>query len=408
MAEERRNRAALLTPPAPSGIAVILVRGPASRPVLSRLFRTARGAPRALPSPGRARHGFFFHGGEPLDEVLLVRTGPERFEVCCHGGAAPAEALLRALSAEGIRIVPWSGMLEPRTLRYDLARALVQAGGPLQAVLLAHQGAGVLPCAFRLLARALEERERSPSAPPAWIASAARFAARLEGSYTTGRFLARAPRVVLSGAVNAGKSTLFNAVLGERRALTSRIPGTTRDPVEALFLLEGFPVRLFDLPGTGGTGGGVRGGDPHGLEQAARSAAERCRRDADLEVVLLDASRPGEALRSGAARPTDREGRVIFAWNKVDLLRRPLPVQAGGELRLSALRRRGIDALLRALSEALGLSALARSRAPRLFDRRQAALVRSARRAFEGGGRAPGLRERFLRYTGNGEGGRPD
>ena len=229
----------------------------------------------------------------------------------------------------------------------------------------------------------------------------ARFAFRLERTYATARFLSRSPRVVLKGAVNAGKSTLFNAILGESRALTSRIPGTTRDPVEAVFLLHGFPIRLFDLPGDRDP---ENKGRPFGLEHAARAAAERCVADADLELFVLDASRSGPSDLPPAVQSMDSpllgEGRTrIPVWNKTDLLRE------GGEERgetvsVSALRREGLHALLRRVYEVLGLSGLASSSGPLLFNRRQHALVRGARRAFHAGVGDPDLARRIRDYVG--------
>ena len=63
------------------------------------------------------------------------------------------------------------------------------------------------------------------------------------------RFALRAPRVVLAGAVNAGKSTLFNALLGRERATVSDEPGTTRDALVETIELDGFTVELVDVAG---------------------------------------------------------------------------------------------------------------------------------------------------------------
>lgn len=86
-----------------------------------------------------------------------------------------------------------------------------------------------------------------------------RIAAALEAvKGSLAKLLATAPRValvrdgalvVIAGPPNAGKSSLFNALLGEARALVREIPGTTRDAIEALLDVPGMPLRLIDTAG---------------------------------------------------------------------------------------------------------------------------------------------------------------
>ncbi|MDR2762885.1 MAG: 50S ribosome-binding GTPase [Planctomycetaceae bacterium] len=72
---------------------------------------------------------------------------------------------------------------------------------------------------------------------------------RLEENRLIGRHLIKPFRVVLSGDVNVGKSSLFNAILGYNRAITSSTPGTTRDVVVAQTAVDGFPVEFYDTAG---------------------------------------------------------------------------------------------------------------------------------------------------------------
>ena len=69
------------------------------------------------------------------------------------------------------------------------------------------------------------------------------------GTYKTSKLYSEGAKVVLAGATNAGKSSLFNLLVKENRAIVSDIPGTTRDYIETWLTLEGIPIRLFDTAG---------------------------------------------------------------------------------------------------------------------------------------------------------------
>jgi tRNA modification GTPase len=71
----------------------------------------------------------------------------------------------------------------------------------------------------------------------------------LVSSYVEGRLFNHGARVVIYGNPNVGKSTLLNALLGKDRAITSEVPGTTRDTVDADIVLGGIPVTLIDTAG---------------------------------------------------------------------------------------------------------------------------------------------------------------
>jgi len=137
--------------------------------------------------------------------------------------------------------------------------------------------------------------------------------------------LRRPPVVALVGPPNTGKSTLFNALLGHARALTSAAAGTTRDFVEEQLLLAGVPVRLRDT--AGGEGG--------------RRVAEA----ADLVIRFLSA--PDEAVAPEPSGPAER-----LVLGRVDL-------QAGGSpagvLGVSGRTGQGMAPLIERMAEDLGI-----------------------------------------------------
>jgi tRNA modification GTPase len=120
-----------------------------------------------------------------------------------------------------------------------------------------------------------------------------------------GRVLRTGVRTVLSGAPNAGKSSLLNRLLGYERAIVSPVPGTTRDTLEEVVMLRGWALRLVD------TAGLREGGDA--LEQLGMARTLQQLEEADLVLQVSDGQHPPDS-NAGAPDP-----RVLRVLNKVDL-----------------------------------------------------------------------------------------
>lgn len=111
----------------------------------------------------------------------------------------------------------------------------------------------------------------------------------LEESYNRGRRLREGARLVFAGPPNAGKSSLFNALLRRERAIVSPHPGTTRDTLEAVIDLKGIPLTLVDTAG-------LRD-NPDEIEALGIQRTREAVEEADLALFLVDASTPaGKAL----------------------------------------------------------------------------------------------------------------
>ena len=249
------------------------------------LARLAEVAPRALAlAPGELALVRVAIDGEEADEALAVATAPGVVELHLHG-SPPLVARVRARLARpadggnpgsdggGAPADSAGGTLEQRALR-----ALERAPSEAAARILLDQAEGALR----------RELARLAALPAA--ARGGAIDALLERSRVARRALEPA-RVVLAGPVNAGKSTLFNALVGAERAIVSEEQGTTRDLVEERVRLGAYPVDLVDVAGEREPAGDPRAA---ALERAGQAVARSERARADL-VLWLEPARRGRA-----------------------------------------------------------------------------------------------------------------
>ncbi len=363
--------AAIATAPGRGGVAVVRVSGPDA-------FRVARALTgRAV---GRAQAGRFFHaafrapgGPAVLDDGLVLvfaaphsYTGEDVVELQGHGGSVAPRRVLEACLAAGARLAR-RGEFTARAFlngRLDLGAAeavldLIDAktaraaddavarlgGAPSRAL------EALYAAALDLSSQVEHALDVSEEELPADFAGALRAAlgdlreavARKLSTAREGRLLREGARVVLAGAPNAGKSSLLNALLGERRAIVSDIAGTTRDAIEDWMEIGGWPVRLVD------TAGLREARDAVEAEGVARAAALIDAADLVLRLV------PCGAADGAAARPAD--GRELRVWSKCDAARGAKP--AG--LCVSAVTGEGLDELRAAIARALARQAAKRA-----------------------------------------------
>lgn len=266
----------LLTAPGTGGVAVLSVHGD---PALARLRSLASGA---LPAVGEVRLAVLRDPGDapeapPLDEALLVGRG-DRVEVHTHGSPAIVSAVTSLLDGGGA---------EPARIPLEERAELAAASAPTAtgARILLDQAEGALRRALEALLEVdAEERTRGLAA----LARAGERCARLWVPTT----------VALVGPVNAGKSTLFNALLGEEVATVTRRAGTTRDALAAPAELDGWPVMLVDTAGERDLTDEVRAGD---RGAAVEVAGQRLAREAAARAGLVLALDPGSHGIPGAS-----------------------------------------------------------------------------------------------------------
>ncbi len=305
--------AAFATPPGRSAIAVIRLSGPDVFAVTASVVTPFRAEPYRQ---ARLAHACHPETGETLDEILYLTyqeprsyTGEHLVEISTHGGLLAPAGVLSALLVAGARqALP--GEFTRRALlngKLDLLQAeavadLVDATAPAQR-----------RAALEQLDRGLSERiaslrgevldlealvcydidfpeEDSGPVPAERVRDAAhRVEQRVEQLLSTaveGERLREGAVAVVAGKPNAGKSSLFNALLGRERAIVTEVPGTTRDAIEAPASCDGFPFRLIDTAGLRESEDRV---ERIGIEVSWRYLAA-----ADVVLFCIEAGRPAE------------------------------------------------------------------------------------------------------------------
>ncbi len=376
----RDTIAAVATPRGKGAIGIVRVSGPLCRRIAESVFEPARAS-----HPLKSHRFYYGHVKAPgseeyIDEAMAVLmeaprsyTREDCLEIQVHSGPAVVQEVLEAVIQCGARVAN-PGEFTLRAFlngRIDLTQAeavldMVEARSRAARRLALGQLVGGLA---REAAQWREELLDVMSSVEAGIdfpdedlpaidggsigETLGDLLRRAEGileTYRRGRMAREGARVMLIGPVNAGKSSLLNAMVGYERAIVTDLPGTTRDLVEEPLEWRGLPIRAIDTAGIREEGDEI---ERHGRRLLRERVWE-----ADLLVLVMDSSRE-EIPPLGEVEEWLMDKPCIVAWNKVDLEERahleqlPESVRGRRVVRVSALKGWGVGELLDAIRDEL-------------------------------------------------------
>ncbi len=359
---------ALSTPPGESGIAVIRMSGTEAVDILDRMTRLAG----SWESHKAYRKTLKNANGEPIDEVLVTvmlapnsYTGEDVVEISCHGGmhiyssileeavylgaehAAPGEFTKRAYLKGKLDLAQAEAVADliSAETRLQSRVALEQLDGSLSKKIEAIEKKLLEQLALLELSIDFSEEEIELYDRDSLGKKTGEILEELEkmiDSEITGKKLRNGIRVTVLGPRNAGKSSIYNALLGEERAIVSSVPGTTRDLLRERIHIGGFTYYLEDTAGIAETECEI---ETQGIS-IGRKAAE----GADLILFVVDES-VGWSEETQKELEKIEDKNHILVINKKDLRLSVPPEESGrahharSEIEVSAKTGEGISLL---------------------------------------------------------------
>lgn len=332
--------AAIATPKGVGGIGIIRISGPKAEEIGHRLFK-----PKKSSFPLQSHHLYYgnivsLDTGAVLDEALLSimrkphsYTGEDSVEINCHGGPIVLEAVLHEALKAGSRLAEPGEFTKRAYLngRLDLTQAeavidliMAQSSRGLS-LALSHLRGNVSKKVHSLRSSLIDilaqletlidfTEEDIDVSPSSELSDAIQHIIgdmeEILTTYSEGKTVRDGLSIIITGKPNVGKSSLLNRLLGEKRAIITPIPGTTRDFIEEELLIKGIPVKLIDTAGIREVKDQI---EAEGIKLVWEKISS-----ADVVIILLDGStclteEDMEVIEK------NRSKEIILAVNKSDL-----------------------------------------------------------------------------------------
>ncbi|WP_138204203.1 tRNA uridine-5-carboxymethylaminomethyl(34) synthesis GTPase MnmE [Haloimpatiens lingqiaonensis] len=336
--------AAVSTSLGEGGVSIIRVSGDNALPIVDSIFKAKNGKSLEGMKTYTMRYGFIVDkdSREVIDEVIVsYMRGPRSFtaedtvEINCHGGVVATNRVLEETIKAGARLAERGEFTKRAFLngRIDLSQAeavidIINAKTELSMKSAIKQSEGIISkeiSAIRAeLLGLIAHIEATVDYPEDDLEEVTSKKAniqlstfideidRLLSTAEEGKMLKEGIKVVIVGKPNVGKSSLLNALLQEKRAIVTDVPGTTRDVIEEYINIDGIPIKLIDTAGIRETENIV---EKIGVEKSKEKIEE-----ADLIILMLDLSRKLDREDEEIIEYI-RDKKYIVLLNKKDLNR---------------------------------------------------------------------------------------
>jgi tRNA modification GTPase len=379
--------AAVATPPGAGGLSVIRVSGKRAFEIVGKFFHPKRGRLPAFDSHTVHMGEVRDQKGGPVDEILVSifkkphsYTAEDCVEISSHGGILVTKKILALLIEGGARHAEPGEFTRRAFLngKMDLTQAeavldLICAKSAKSLEMAARQLSGSLSRELTALKDGLmriyahmeayldfpdEQLEIFDDA--AFLDRFADICKKVENliaSFRRGALIREGVTVAIAGKPNAGKSSLFNALLERDRALVSEFPGTTRDTLEEAVEIGGMYVKLIDTAGLTPTLG-------HPLDRMSMERTRQTIRQADLCLFVTDMSSDVDSGDEAVYGALGVGKRTIVVANKsdldgkIDFLKLEKLTGESDPLKISVFSREGLDQLEKRIAETIGRDCL--------------------------------------------------
>ncbi len=363
---------AIATAPGEGGIGILRLSGEKSLEVAQSIFESASGRRIDEYNNRTLIYGNIVDNDKIIDEVLLAyMKGPKSYtaedvvEINCHGGFISVKKILELILSKNVRLAE-AGEFTKRAFlngRIDLSQAeavidVINAKTSKSHEVAQEQLEGALSLKIRSLRDKVTELLAHVTVAIDYPEEDIEFITyntlkekteelekeikKLFDSSESGKIFREGLKTVIIGKPNVGKSSLLNLILGEKRAIVTDIPGTTRDVIEEFVNLRGIPIKIVDTAGIRETEDVV---EKIGVEKSRKSLSS-----ADLVIMVLDYSEKLTDEDMEILESIDKSKTVVLL-NKTDLKKQIEEekisnyVENNSIIEISALKQEGIEKL---------------------------------------------------------------
>lgn len=363
----------IATPVGEGGISIIRVSGNKSLELISRIFKGINSSKITDMKTYTMKYGHIFNREteDKIDEVIIsYMKGPRSYtaedvvEINCHGGTVTTNNVLEEVIKAGGRLAEPGEFTKRAFLngRIDLTQAeavmdIIRAKTDLAAKSAIIQSSGFLSKEIKKLKEYLlevlslieytvdfteDDEESDPSVPikiEGQLEDAIKEMNSLLKSSNEGKIIREGLNMAIVGKPNVGKSSLLNALLKEKRAIVTDVPGTTRDIIEEYISLDGIPIKIIDTAGIREANDIV---EKIGIDKSKEKIEQ-----ADLVVLVLDVSRELDNEDKKIIEYINGKNYIVLL-NKTDLavkLNNDEINNLNNKIKISALTGFGVDDL---------------------------------------------------------------